>query len=273
MPKHTADKTRAANRRKMKWPALAQFVRHDVSCYNVLKGKKAADPLYQEFLVAYRADYTSRECRDLAELVNKKFALPYSDKETPLVECNSKAVVNTGTNLRNMGVVPDVIFVSPYRRTLETLAGLTTGFPELAQVKTYQEERIREQGHGLAGLFNDYKVFYTLYPDQRRLHDQDGDYWYQWPQGERVPEVRDRLRSFLTTLTRDFNNQKVLIVSHHLALLAFMANLERWDDAEFERVNEEEKPINCGVTTYIGDPDLGKNGKFKLTCYNRDLTQ
>lgn len=257
----------------MKWPALAQFVRHDVSQYNVLKARKASDPLYQEFLVAYRADFTSAECRNLAEQVHKKFSLPFSDQATPLIEINSKTVVNTGINLRAMGSVPDVIFVSPYRRTLETLAGLTVGYPELAQVKTYKEERIREQSHGLAGLFNDYKVFYTFYPDQRRLHDQDGEYWYQWPQGESVSDVRLRVLSFLTTLTRDFNNKKVLIVSHHLALLAFMANLERWDATEFERVDEEEKPINCGVTTYVGDPNVGKNGKFKLTCYNRDLSK
>lgn len=257
----------------MKWPALVQFVRHDVSKYNSSKALKAADPLYQEFLVAYRADHTSAKCRKLAKRVHQKFALPFSDQATPLVELNSKAVVNTGINLRTMGPIPDVIFVSPYQRTLETLAGLTVGFPELAEVKTHKEDRIREQCHGLAGLYNDYKVFYTFHPDQRRLHDQDGEYWYRWPQGESVSDVRLRVLSFLTTLTRDFSNKKVLIVSHQLALLAFMANLERWDAAEFLRVNEEEKPINCGVTTYVGDPSVGMNGKFRLTCYNRDLSR
>ncbi|MFA5021235.1 MAG: histidine phosphatase family protein, partial [Patescibacteria group bacterium] len=156
---------------------------------------------------------------------------------------------------------------------LQTLEGLTTGWPELRQVcRIYEEERIREQSHGLAGLYNDWRVFFALYPEQKKLYDSEGSYWYQWPQGERVPDVRLRIRSWMNTLTRDFANKRVMAISHHLTKLALRANLERWSAEEFQRVDRDEKPINCGVTKYRGLPNLGHNGHFALEYYNRDFS-
>jgi hypothetical protein len=47
------------------------------------------------------------------------------------------------------------------------------------------------------------------------------------------------------------------------------ANLERLSSEEFIRLDEEEKPRNCGVTIYRGNPHRGANGKLELECYNR----
>ena len=98
-----------------------------------------------------------------------------------------------------------------------------------------------------------------------------GPYWYRYPQGENVPDVRDRNRSWTTTLTRDFVGKKVLAVTHHLNILATRANLERLGECEFTRLDEEDKPINCGVTLYRCDPTKGKNGHLVLEYYNRKL--
>ena len=111
-----------------------------------------------------------------------------------------------------------------------------------------------------------------MYPDQKDLHQIDGSYWYQWPQGERVPEVRDRIRSWMTTLTRDFCGKRILAVTHHLAKLSVRANFERWDANEFQRIDREDRPINCGVTKYAGLPHIGKNGKFAMEYYNADMS-
>lgn len=262
---------------RMKWPKSLLFVRHDVSAYNKLRKEREKDPFYQDFMQLFKSEPTSNETRLVALEVNRRFALGVSDAETPLIQVESPLAIETGRKLREQEFreqeeLPDVIFVSPYLRARQTLAALIVGWPELASVKkVYEEERIREQSHGLSGLYNDWRVFQALHPEQRLLYDQEGQYWYQWPQGESVSDVRERVRSWMTTFIRDFAGQRILAVSHHLTLLALRANLERWDANEFMRVDQHEKPVNCGVTKYVGIDGVGSNGWFKLDYYNQQL--
>ena len=60
-----------------------------------------------------------------------------------------------------------------------------------------------------------------------------------------------------------------MVVTHHLTILSMRANFERLDAAEFQRLDREEKPINCGVTLYKGRPYAGENGKLVLEAYNK----
>jgi hypothetical protein len=53
--------------------------------------------------------------------------------------------------------------------------------------------------------------------------------------------------------------------------LSFRANYERLPPEEFLRIDEEEKPLNCGVTLYQGDPKAGSNGRLVLDQYNVKL--
>ncbi len=253
----------------MKWPTSAMLIRHDTSVYNGLRDKKKDDPLYKSFLEEFEKSYNSKAARSLAHEVRSKYALGIGDAETPLADLEGSQAFQTGQALAVSEVVPDVIFVSPYKRTLMTLDHISRGWPALKSVKIYQDERVREQEHGLANIYNDWRVFEAIHPEQHELRKLDGSYWYRFPQGENVPDVRDRNRSWLTTLTRDFSEQRVLVVTHHLNILATRANLERLDHREFIRLDEEEKPINCGVTMYAGDPAQGKDGKLVLSYYNR----
>lgn len=254
----------------MKWPKTLTLVRHDVSAYNVLRAKKEADPLYIEFVEAFEQDHRSEKTKALAKQIREKYALSMGGAETPLIDGGGDQSFQVGKEL-SKGDLPDVIFVSPYKRTLHTLGHMTRAWPELASVKTFQDGRVREQEHGMAFLYSDWRVFYAHHPEQKELHGLEGPYWYRYPQGESVEDVRERGRSFLNTLTRDFAGKNVLVVTHHLNILALRANLERLDEAEFLRIDAEEKPINCGVTLYTGNPDMGKNGKLVLTDYNKKL--
>jgi len=253
----------------MKWPEYLMLIRHDKSAYNVLKTEKRKYPLYQKFLAACRVDPCGAKTIKLAREVQKKFALRVSDCDTPLDSSEGHQAEITGKELRERFELPDVIFVSPYKRTLLTLELITKKWPELANVKTYKDERIREQEHGLALLYNDWRVFEALHPEQKMLRDQEGPYWYRYPQGENVPDVRLRNKSWTATVIREFPEKKVMAVTHHLSILATRADLERLDADEFIRLDEKEKPINCGVTLYRGNPALGKNGKLVLEFYNR----
>ncbi len=62
-----------------------------------------------------------------------------------------------------------------------------------------------------------------------------------------------------------------MIITHHLWKLALRANLERLDATGFIYLDHHQKPINCGATTYHGDPDQGKDGRLILDTYNERL--
>lgn len=255
----------------MKWPKSLILIRHDVSVYNVLKDKKVKNPEYVRFLKEWEKCFNSPKARTLAEKLYKKFVLEVGDAGTPLVDEKGDNAIKTGLTLvrEKKIILPDVIFVSPYERTLSTLNCLIKGWPSLGSVKVYKEERIREQEHGLASLYNDWRIFFTLHPEQKFLKDKEGPYWYRWPQGENVPDVRERNRSWTATLIREFSEKNVLVVSHHLNILATRANLERLNAEQFVWLDREEKPVNCGVTLYKGNPNLGQDGKLELIFYNK----
>ena len=255
----------------MKWPASVTLIRHGQSAYNVLREAKDRDPEYQAFKRAFNRNHRSEETRRLAEAMRKKYALRTSDYKTPLTEAGVAQGVQTGQRLHEVIPLPNVILYSPYERTRDTLSALCQGWPQLGSVEGLAEDRIREQEHGLSLLYSDWRMFHTFHPEQKELHDLLGPYWYQYPQGESVSEVRERTRDVLSMLIREYAGMHVLLITHHLTILASRANLERLTPEEVIRLDEHEKPVNCGVTHYIGKPDLGKDGKLALEFYNKKL--
>lgn len=259
----------------LKWPRRLTLVRHARSQYNALKDVRATDPDFARFRELYSLDWQATETIALAQELTNRFALTYGDHDTGLADGALEEAVDMGWHLRfnRAGVLPDIIFVSPYHRTKGTLDAMIQGWPELRDVRTVEEERIREQEHGLAILYPDRKAFFALHPLQKKLFDAQGPYWYKYPQGENVPDVRVRNRSFLDTLVRDFAGQDVLLVTHHIIILATRANLERLGAVDYIRLDRDEKPINCGVTTYLGTPNIGTAGmgKLILDSYNEKL--
>lgn len=225
----------------MKWPNSLTLIRHDVSAYNELKGKKTKDPLYLEFQKSFKHHPTAKHTQELAQKILDKFKLPHGDWNTPLVDREAGRAKMTARNIKKEIELPDIIFVSPYERTQATLSGFIKGWPELAKIKCYTEDRIREQEHGLALLYNDWRIFESLHPEQHLLHNKEWRYYYRYPQGENVPDVRERLRSWVGTLIRDFSGKNVLAITHHLSILSLRANLERLDAEQFLRLDNFKK--------------------------------
>jgi broad specificity phosphatase PhoE len=255
----------------MKWPKCIIAMRHDTSTYNLLRQKKQKDPLYQKFVRMFENDPKNKKTITLATQVWKKYRLDTGDANTPLADIEAVRAMKTGRALSQKEELPDVVFVSPYARTQATWRGLIVGWPELAKVKYYEEERIREQEHGLAVIFNDWRVFHTIHPEQRQLYLLEGPYWYRYPQGENVPDMRKRNRDWTDTLIREFANKRVMAITHHLNILGIRANYERLSADDFLKIDEEQKPINCGVTKYRGIPHEGKNGRLELEYYNANF--
>lgn len=261
----------------MKWPSSITFIRHGESQYNALRKRKEADPAYQDFKKAYEADFRSDLVFHMAAIARENYFLKVSDYETPLTQLGEWQAEETGRMLVAASKIPtpDVVFYSPYKRTKQTLDLLSLHWEALRDedlskiIQWNPDDRIREQEHGLALLYNDWRVFHVLHPEQKELHDLLGPYWYQYPQGESASQVRDRARLFTNMLIREWAGKHVLVITHHLTILSFRANYERLTPEEFVRLDKEMKPVNCGVTIYRGDPKRGKDGRLVLDTYNQ----
>jgi broad specificity phosphatase PhoE len=254
----------------MKWPAELLLIRHAESAYNQLKKQKDADPDYRRFRALLENDPSNPEIRPMAVMLHKKHALRLSDRDTPITPMGEAQARTTGREMRASGVQsPDVIFVSPYLRTEQTLHFLQEEWPGLRNAIVYREERIREKDHGLALLYNDSSIYFLMHPEQAELYKLLGDYDYRYLNGENIPDVRQRNLSWITTITREFAGKRVMAITHHLTILATRANFERLSPEEFLHLDKHEKPLNCGVTRYIGNPNLGSRGKLELREYNR----
>jgi len=257
--------------KKAKWPKSVTLIRHGESAYNALGHKKNGDESYQKFKEEYEKDYQSKITIDLAQEMKNKYSPRTSDYGTPLTINGQNQAFVTGQNLSNIIHAPDVIIVSPYLRTIETLNQIIKGWPDIKDVPQLHDERIREQEHGLSLLYNDWRIFNVLHPEQKKLYDLLGPYWYQFPQGESVAEVRERCRDEVSMLIREFANRHVLLITHHLTILSFRANLERLSPEKFIELDEKFKPKNCGITQYFYNSNAGENGRLELNFYNRTL--
>jgi broad specificity phosphatase PhoE len=254
----------------MKWPTELLLIRHAESAYNNLKKTKEADPEYRRFRELFESDRSHAEVLPLALLLQERHSLGCSDRQTPITAAGERQARITGRRMREAGVdAPEVVFVSPYLRTLETLRLLTQEWPEIGPARVYREERIREKDHGLALLYNDWRIYHVLHPEQGRLHDLLGDYDYRFLNGENIPDVRQRTHAWITTITREYAGKRVMAITHHLTILATRANFERMSPEEFLHLDEHEKPVNCGVTRYIGKAVDGGRSKLELKEYNR----
>lgn len=253
----------------MKWPGSITLIRHGQSLYNVSKELKEKDLDYQKFKQAYEADYQSAKTKALAKIMQTKYTLAVSDYKTPLTQEGIKQARLTGIALAKTIELPDVIFCSPYLRINQTLVALREGWSNLKGVPSINDDRIREQEHGLANLYNDWRIFHVFHPEQKIFQDMQGLYWYQFPQGESVSQVRDRIRSMVTTLIREWAEKNVWLITHHLTLLSVRANMERLSPEQFVHLDKNEKPVNCGITRYECNTGRGKDGKMELVFYNR----
>jgi broad specificity phosphatase PhoE len=254
----------------MKWPTELLLIRHAESAYNNLKKQKEADPDYCRFRALLELDDSNPELHRLADMLHKRHALGYSDRDTPITPAGEAQARTTGREMRKSEVnTPDVIFVSPYLRTEQTLHLLQEEWPALGSATVYREERIREKDHGLGLLYNDSKVYFLKYPEQAELYKLLGDYDYRFLNGENIPDVRQRNLSWITTITREFAGKRVMAITHHLTIRATRANFERLSPEAFLHLDRNEKPVNCGVTRYIGNPNRGSRGKLELYEYNR----
>ncbi|KAH6836172.1 Phosphoglycerate mutase family protein [Perilla frutescens var. hirtella] len=130
-------------------------------------------------------------------------------------------------------------YVSPYRRSLETLRNLAKAFERSRIAGVREEPRLREQDFG---NFQDQEQMKI----QKAARKQYGRFFYRFPNGESAADVYDRITGFRETLRSDIDigrfqppgeqspNMNLVIVSHGLTLRVFLMRWYKWTVKQFE---------------------------------------
>lgn len=130
-------------------------------------------------------------------------------------------------------------YVSPYRRTLQTLQNLARPFQRSRIAGFREEPRIREQDFGNFQNREKMRV-------EKALRQLYGRFFYRFPDGESAADVYDRITGFRETLRTDINigryqppgdkktEMNLVIVSHGLTLRVFLMRWYKWTVQQFE---------------------------------------
>lgn len=161
------------------------------------------------------------------------------DFRAPLTALGREQARAAGAQIGREFLEGALVYASPYLRAQQTLAGIfeaTQG--ERLPAGIYEDPRLREVDHG-----------YTDVKRQESLRERHGWFYYRYEGGESPADCYDRVSGFLETLMRQVERkvaQRVLVVSHGLALRCFVMRFLHMTVAEFETV---ENPHNGAVVT------------------------
>lgn len=274
-------------------PASVTLIRHGQSLYNELKEKVKEMPGCKQFRKQFNKDMKTPDL-DLAVLEGrwpspelKALALEYyrevrqvmngvDDFGTPLTEQGIWQAKTTGERMAYDGVPkPDIIYYSPYLRTRQTLEHLLSTAPDDWMGTTqWEHASIREQEHGMQTVFNDWRLSYVFEPMDMLHARKEGEYSYRYKGGESKYDVQDRASRFIGHLRRKHAGENVMLVTHHLTILSFLAEVQHWTRDQFLEWDEKRKPSNCGVTILRREEGVGRRGsRSVLTLQDQDYNK
>nr|XP_043613539.1 phosphoglycerate mutase-like protein AT74H [Erigeron canadensis] len=159
-------------------------------------------------------------------------------------------------------------YVSPYRRTIETLRGLGKAFDKSRIAGVREEPRLREQDFG---NFQDQEQMRI----QKAARVRYGRFFYRFPNGESAADVYDRITGFRETLRTDIDigrfqppgeqspNMNLVIVSHGLTLRVFLMRWYKWTVEQFERLNNMQNGNMIVMQT-------GQGGRYSLLVHHTE---
>lgn len=207
----------------MAWPSLLVLVRHAESEGNIRSADERAG-----FSLATHAYGLTERGRKQAELA--------------------------GQYIRERFGAFNAHYVSYYHRSKETMALLNP------DAKVYEDPRLAESQRGIWNTMTRDQIR-ERFPEEFLRKEREGLYHYRPFGGENWPDVELRIHSFLGTLTRDYEGQRVLIVVHGHWLILFQRLIHHFAPEEAIRRYEAGAFENASVTVYEG---VTQNGKSRL---------
>jgi broad specificity phosphatase PhoE len=165
----------------------------------------------------------------------------FGDHAIPLSERGQEQARQAGQSIGKEFLTGALAYVSPYKRTRETLQHLLAGAGVEAPDRIYDDPRLREVEHG-----------YEPIEPQEKLRETHGWFYYRFRGGESPADCYDRTSSFLESMMRQVERKKtdrVLIVTHGLTIRCFVMRFLHLTVEDFDQLAN---PANCAVIT-IGD--------------------
>ncbi|MFZ2151397.1 MAG: phosphoglycerate mutase family protein [Candidatus Absconditicoccaceae bacterium] len=280
------------------------FVRHLESKYNEYKEMIKYNPDYQEFMTTQNI---SRK-KELVQVLLKDFFSEVGiDYETKLSSKGKEEGEKLSTLYaqliqQNYEVFPDLIYVSPYIRTRETLnymlqniQGLDIDLDKLTDEEKLQDlivgsfqgkniaikidERIRERDHGsnvAPSYIRDFLDGEKGFHDMLTKLQREKIYYYTSPAGgESQVQTNARAKEFLLRNYEKKKFKNILCVSHHLEILGSLQSISGGSFETFYKLNELRRPANGSFTflSQIPQTEIGQENKFRISGYNFSLQE
>ncbi|HYW55206.1 MAG TPA: histidine phosphatase family protein [Dongiaceae bacterium] len=220
------------------WPRELFLIRHAESAGNVARALAMAND-------ALVIDIDSRDC------------------DVPLSPLGERQAAALGEWCARHIEPVDAVLSSPYVRAQQTsaIALRQAGWHDIPIVA---DERLREKEFGMLDRLTRGGIE-QRFPEQAEMRRVLGKFYFRPPGGESWTDVILRLRSVIDTLTREYNNCRVAVVSHQVIVLCFRYLFDGLTEEQILAIDAAGDVANCSVTTYRYD-DAEK--KLKLRSYN-----
>lgn len=147
----------------------------------------------------------------------------------------------------------DVLYVSPYKRTLETATEVLAGLRHKPLL--VKEERLREKEWGVfEGLTR--RGIREKYPEEDERRKRVGKYFFRPAGGESYADVNLRVHSFIGTMVREHPRQRVLVITHQVVVLSIRKLLERLEEEDIIALDRQDEARPASVLVYeLGERD------------------
>lgn len=188
---------------------------------------------------------------------------PHGIEQARAAGCHVRHVVSGGSEeaTDNWKVY---FYVSPYERTRATLREMGRAFGRKRIIGVREECRIREQDFGNFQVEERMKAI-------KETRERFGRFFFRFPEGESAADVFDRVASFMESMWRDIDMNRLeqdentetnlIMISHGLTSRVFLMKWFKWTVDQFERLNNLG---NCESRVM----QLGPGGEYTLAIHH-----
>jgi len=120
------------------------------------------------------------------------------------------------------------------------------------------DERLREREFGILDRLTR-RGIEERFPEEAAARAHLGKFYYRPPGGESWCDVALRVRSVLDSITREHEDERVLVVTHEVVIFVFRYVLERLTEQDLLTIAAQHVLANASVTRYVKtrDPATG----------------
>ena len=163
---------------------------------------------------------------------------------------------------------PEVILCSPYERAMQT-ANIVAEIGQASKsASTLRiDERLREKEFGILDRLTKLGI-QQKHPELNDQRVHVGKFYFRPPGGESWCDVVLRLRSLLEMITREYAQQRVLVVAHQVIVNCMRYLLERLDEKQILDIDRKGDVPNCAITSYRAASGHGNEEVLQLDLVN-----